>query len=279
LDLTTAQTIRRLYPLTRGRFRRRKLYRSWTDVARAFYLDLVTPDRPLPAAHPPRVVELHARSVQDPVFLRARHSDFMVFSEIFESGEYAPIRKWNLPVDATVIDLGGNVGLSALYFDSVMPKARIVVVEPDHANCAVAARNNARAIGAGRLKLIQAFAAGSDGEAGINRNFRSWAFRMDDTPGAAAERIRCASIPTLLTESGFETVDLLKCDIEGAEADLFRRCDGWIGRVNHLVVETHMPFRNADLYELLRQRGWHPEVLEESQDEKVGLTFLRKGAG
>jgi hypothetical protein len=58
------------------------------------------------------------------------------------------------------------------------------------------------------------------------------------TPGQAAD-LQATSIPALLEESGFAEIDLLKLDIEGAEAVLFSGDCDWLGRVRNIVIELH----------------------------------------
>ena len=47
-------------------------------------------------------------------------------------------------------------------------------------------------------------------------------------------------MPSILREFNISTVDILKVDIEGAEAQVFGPgCEEWLGRVRSLVVEVH----------------------------------------
>jgi len=247
-------------------------------VFKAFYLRATTPNGPTNEKH--RLIpglRLHLNGLPDPLYLRTANSDFLVFNEIFETGEYRPILQWNMPADPTVLDLGGNIGLASVYFASVLPKSRIVVVEPDGGNCEVIRRNTQGLTRAGRLRVIEAFVAARDGSAAIDRNARSWAFKMsNDSSSPSSEQIPCVSVSSLIRDTGFEHVDLLKCDIEGAESAVFADCREWIARVSHLIVETHAPYSNDDLYGHLRSAGWEFEVLKELQEDKVGLCFLRR---
>jgi hypothetical protein len=43
------------------------------------------------------------------------------------------------------------------------------------------------------------------------------------------------------------TVDLLKIDIEGAEAEIFANCQTWISRIKNLMIELHSPY-SEDLF-------------------------------
>lgn len=275
--MSSSSQLSRLYGYAKSRYQHRRIYRSGLDLLKAFYLRATTPDRPVAAS--PRLIpglRLQLNALPDPVYLRSANSDFLVFNEIFENEEYTPMRQWNLPADATIFDLGGNIGLASVYFGSILPKSRIMVVEPDAENSRLIRQNNQGMIRAGRLRVVEAFVAGEDGTAGIDRNARSWAFKMADGAAPDQEQIRCISMPRLIVESGFDHIDLMKCDIEGAEAGLFARCRDWIGQVSHLIVETHTPYRNVDLYQHLREAGWEFDVLKELQEEKVGLCFLKR---
>jgi FkbM family methyltransferase len=276
------QYLSRLYWTARERFQNRRIYGSSIDVTKAFYLMATTHDRP---PKPPRFLRSLRLTLRDlpgsvysscQVYLRRRDSDILVFREIFEGGEYRPIERWSLPPDATILDLGGNIGLASLYFESVLPQARIVAVEPDRANCHMIRRNCQAMIRDGRLRVLEAFVAATDGSAGINRNARSWALRMAGVEGPESEQIRCVSMPSLIRESGFERIDLLKCDVEGAEAQIFVHCRDWMHRVSHLIVETHAPYRNSDLHQHLRDAGWEFDLLQDDQGKKVGMSFLRR---
>ncbi len=272
----------RWYGFARGRWHKRRVYRSPVDLIKAVYLRISTPDGP--GSKPPRFIRglrIKLAGVDQPAWIRCGNSDFLVFHEIFEEGEYRDIARWHLPHDAKILDLGGNVGLAALYFGSTLPDSRIVVVEPDHENCQSIARNCEYMARSERVQIVEAFVAANDGSAAINRNARSWAFKMasEAQTREATERIRCISIPTLLQESGFDRVDLIKCDVEGAEAEIFVNCRNWIGRIGHLIVETHVPYRNEQLYADLRAAGWDFNILKETQEEKVGLVFLKGKTG
>ena len=218
---------------------------------------------------------LHLRKLPDPVYLRVANSDFLVLGEIFERDEYAQVKNWDLPKDARVVDLGANIGLASVYFVSLLPGAHIVAVEPDEENCGLIEKNCRRLLREDRLLVVRAFVAAQDGTAGIDRNVRAWAFQKVDAIEAGHEAVPCVSMMHLLRTSGFDRIDLLKCDIEGSERELFQSCSDWIGRVKHLIVETHKPYLVTDLYKDLRAAGWEFDVTFELQEELVGIAFLR----
>jgi FkbM family methyltransferase len=71
-----------------------------------------------------------------------------------------------------------------------------------------------------------------------------WGVQVPARPGAWNRLTRCYRIGTLLDDAAFDTVDILKVDIEGAELELFAHgAHQWLPRVRRVVVETHDRFR------------------------------------
>lgn len=214
-----------------------------------------------------RAVALRAAGITDPIMARLGTSDVSVVLEIIQNHEYKlaldHLRAAMPRPDAEpfILDLGANIGVSIRVWLARFPRARIVAVEPDAANLALAERNAAAAGGgtggASRVRFVQACVAGSDRNVRLERTGgveQSWAFRMAEGgaaiggTGQDAETIPAVSVPTLLKEAGITgEIDLLKCDIEGAEREVFETCGPWIGRVRAMVVEVHAPYRLDDL--------------------------------
>jgi|GEM_PF-3060901 len=221
------------------------------------------------------VCQLRMRSVP-PLSVRRGTSDFLVVSEIFERGIYRPALSWTLPDDARVLDLGANVGLASLFFSMHWPRCRIVAVEPDADNLRMLRANCASLLDAGRLQVVEGFAAVRDGTAAIDRSGAAFSYRKGQAVGDGQLRIECVSMPTLLARHGMQRVDLLKCDIEGSEQELFADCAAWIGAVRHMVVETHSPYGLKHLYADLDRAGWKFSILCDRQRTRVGLCFLER---
>lgn len=268
--------LNQLYRNARIAIWRRHGYRSLLDVPKDFLLRS-TAEIYARRGNPPVSwsLALHLRKLPDPVYLRVANSDFLVLGEIFDRDEYAQIRNWGLPADARIVDLGANIGLASVYFASLLPDAHVIAVEPDEENCRLIEKNCRRLLTGNRLHVVRAFAAARDGTAGIDRNVRAWAFHKVDGIDANHEAVPCVSMFRLLESSGFDRIDLLKCDIEGSERELFENCSAWIGRVKHLIVETHKPYAVTDLYNDLRSAAWDFEVTFELQEDPVGIAFLK----
>ncbi len=236
-----------------------------------------------------RTITLRLRGDFYALHLRLGTTDFQLVEEIFEHGEYAPAAAFTLP-DASkgggvVLDLGANIGLATRYFDRRHPSAHFIAVEPDFDNLRLLEINCRHLFDAGRLQTFHGFVAARDGYAAIDRTGGAWAIRKtdpgiapEDHPttgnGGAVELIPCLSVPTLLDRAGVDRVDLLKCDIEGSEAELFADCAAWIGRVDHLIVETHRPYTPADLYRHLTAAGATFDITHEHPAGQQHVCYL-----
>jgi len=74
----------------------------------------------------------------------------------------------------------------------------------------------------------------------------------------------------ILQTHGIGILDLLKCDIEGAEREVFAACDAWIGRVRCMVVEVHDGLGIPELAHALARAGGRFESVE-TGDPTVGI--------
>jgi len=134
--------------------------------------------------------------------------------------------------DPLIIDGGGNIGMSVLYFKSIYPAARIVCFEPDPTVFNVLTEN----VEGNHLNNVTLVNAGLGGEAGMV------AFEPDGSDGgrtAASGRmeVRMERLSAHLSEP----VDFLKLNIEGEELPVLQDAatNGLLRNVREMVVEYH----------------------------------------
>lgn len=134
-----------------------------------------------------------------------------------------------------IIDCGANIGLSAAYFSDMFPDAKIVAIEPEEGNCALARRN----CSAANVDVLQAAIASED-KAGvlIDPGVGGWGFRVEERESGA---VRMVSINSLLDDPAYAGCQpfIVKIDIEGFERELFARNTEWIDRFMLLIIELH----------------------------------------
>jgi FkbM family methyltransferase len=263
-------------------FGRDRIYRTRFDALKSLVLRISAevPRWPLiPVRRRPW--RLGLRDHAAPVYVRPSTSDYYVLRDLFEDEEYGPVAQFKLPGNPTILDLGGNIGLSVRYFLTRYPDARIGVVEPDQPNLDLLQANCREAIESGQVIPIRGFAAADDGQAEIDRSDLAWGYKKRDTAAgdASSELVPCLGIPGILRTARFDRIDLLKVDIEGAEKELFENCRHWIGRVDHIAVETHPPYSVDDLYAALRANDWPFEIVHEIRYTPAPRIFLRRARG
>ncbi|MGH7665079.1 MAG: FkbM family methyltransferase [Gemmatimonadaceae bacterium] len=175
-----------------------------------------------------------------PLLCRARTSDRDVFRQIFLEREYSCLD--GLADARTIVDCGANVGYSSAYFLSRYPRSRVIAVEPDPRNFAWLQRNlepygdrvSLRCSAIWRESAALAVAPGEFGDG------REWATQVRPARPGEVATIQALTIGDVLDDVGCERIDILKIDIEGAEAEVFRGdVSAWLGRVNNLVIELH----------------------------------------
>lgn len=207
-------------------------------------------ERPLPLEFTPDgclQMEYDGRTL----FLRPQTSDFLVFREVFLQDEYG-LRQSSRSY-GTVVDVGANAGM---FTCAVLPRAkRVVSVEAVRANHEHAVRNVTANGGSAGDVLHRALAARSDEQIRLYHNPRNsgghstaadWAGNSRRRQSAIRETndfelCTTISLGDLLERAGAARVDLLKCDIEGAEYDAFLDAPADVlSRIAELVMEVHV---------------------------------------
>jgi FkbM family methyltransferase len=180
------------------------------------------------------------------VALRLNSSDLPTFYQVFGMYEYdSP----SLPPSArTIVDLGANVGLAAVFFGLKYPQAEILAVEPEASNYSLMASNTA-ALGS-RVRKEHAAVWVHDGHINLQTDAEdgsslgAWGVRTSDRIDNASAVTKCFKLDTLLDQAGLSTVDILKVDIEGAELQVFSEgTEKWLPRVGMIIIETHDRFQ------------------------------------
>lgn len=168
-------------------------------------------------------------------------SDYGLFCEIFIDSPYSPEQYADV---TTILDLGANVGVSALYFRLLYPDARIHSFEPDPANVEQL-RHNARYLG--DVTIHEYAVSGENGEI---------SFYIDPHRGSSSSTqkhrdrqqeiiVETKTLESLFEELALDKVDILKFDIEGSEEAVFtnfRKFD----KIRFLFGEIHGDLCDAD---------------------------------
>jgi FkbM family methyltransferase len=206
-------------------------------------------------------------------------SDTDVFDQVFIRQEYRQALEWFSSVCpgetiSTILDVGANIGCTALFLSIQFPSASIFCLEPEASNYARLQLN----IGLNHQKKIRCFRGALSTQPGrlkLSRDFgdgKEWASRfVEDVANATAaenhESAEAVEIWGLLEKTGFATVDFLKMDIEGAEANLLRdsRFREFLKeKVRRVAIEVHETFmETAEAIDVLKSLNFKTHTVTE----------------
>ena len=246
--------------------------REWWLAVWRYYLQRY-PSAPLPGRS--AIIRINRPGVPGVFHARLVSSDCDMLNEIFVAGEYDRLVA-AAPRDVqTVLDLGANAGYSIRRWLLQWPGCHVVAVEPDAGNLAMC-RRNAAAVAGAHVSLIQACAVGVARKVYLATDDRECLFHVTSEPRGTP--IDGLTVPDILARNGVQgPIDILKCDIEGAEAEVFAHCTGWIRRVRLLTVEIHPPYTAEQLLAAIRAGGGLPEVLHVDESSGHGcVIFVRQ---
>lgn len=205
---------------------------------------------------------------------RFNRGDLQSLREVLTEEVYA----CELPlVPCSLLDLGANIGLWSLWMAERASEARkphILAVEPVAENARVTEANFQANALPGRV--IEAAVGRRSGEAWFEARAESNLGRVVGThDGVGRIRVPVIGIDDLLAQFPDGRVDVVKMDIEGAEAELLTDDVSWLSRVRALMVEWHED--RADPAPLIRNveaAGFQHQRLNVRRQDNLSL-FLR----
>lgn len=158
--------------------------------------------------------------------------------------EYAPPKELRLaPTEVrTVLDIGANVGATALYFSRIFPNAAIYCFEPAPDNFAVLQKNVANC---SRIRAFN-FGLGAKDEtlelfASDNPiNFGGYSLHATGSDTSKKLSIPVRNVAGALREIGVSAPDVIKVDTEGAEWDILTAFpEDVLRRASYVTGELH----------------------------------------
>ncbi|MGA0595494.1 FkbM family methyltransferase [Enterovirga sp. CN4-39] len=185
---------------------------------------------------------------------------------LFTPGTFDPVERAilseNMREGFTFIDVGANVGAYALFVASrAGPTARILAVEPQpeiYERLIFNIRLNAFPT----IKAVDCAIAEKPGEVTLfldPNNAGESSLKVVACSGATPIRVEARTLLDLIREEGFERVDAIKLDVEGAEdlilePFLAKAPDHLFPRI--LILENGLARWQADLSGLLAAKGY-----------------------
>ncbi len=179
-------------------------------------------------------VTLTFKSLRQPFTFRRINSHVDGIVQNVLRGEYDAHPPMSDP--KVMIDAGGFIGDLTCHWATRYPQARIITLEPNPENFRFAQLNIDRY--APNALLLNMGLWSCNTRLGIAGE--EMGSHLVDDPADAAESIAVIDVPTLMKEQGLTHIDVLKLDIEGAEAQVLGdTAAAWLPLVTMLIVEMH----------------------------------------
>jgi len=175
-----------------------------------------------------------------PFSYRPGTTDLLVLEQVFLDGEYQvePIAPESIEY---IVDLGSNIGVTAMFWAQRYPEALMVLVEPDPDNFKLLKRNTAAF--QHRCILINAAVSDRRGVTSFFRSDREYGHSILKGDDSVSEiQVKTLSVSDVLRESAFPRVDLFKMDIEGGESIVMPTIRTWPYAPKYLIAELHAPY-------------------------------------
>ncbi|MCG8310517.1 MAG: FkbM family methyltransferase [Cytophagales bacterium] len=188
------------------------------------------------------------------VYIRKnKNEDLDVFNSIFAGQYHIPIIKINS--DCTILDLGSNIGLSALHYKILFPKAKIFCYELDRENYIQAKKNlkNYNDVIVENKAIWYKNGLISYQKSGM----KSDAYHIGDDTHASIQ-VESLTIDEIIKKNNIQQIDFLKMDIEGAEIEIFENDSSldWLVIVNAINIEVHEKCYIPMIVKKLRYMGF-----------------------
>lgn len=182
-------------------------------------------------------------------------SEFMreIVRAVLEGREYPALRLPDGPPHV-ILDIGANIGATAVYFRASYPSARIFCYEPSPENFVWLAANTRGLVG------VEAFPYGLlDRETDCQLfSGESQCAQHSIIPNGGTtsryEQVRLRSAAQEMRDRGISEVSLLKIDTEGCELPILRSLLTTLKRIDTIAVEYHSEEDRRAIDDLLAER-------------------------
>jgi len=197
-------------------------------------------------------------------------SFYYEYRDIFMSKIYHFNSESKTPI---IIDAGGYIGLTTLYYKQVYPNANITVFEPDPYIYNILERN----IRTNNTKNVSLFNQGLGVKNGI------LPFYPDGADGGTihnAGQSRQIEVEIVkLSDYINKPIDMLKMNIEGMEKEVFEDIEKKLHFINEIIFEYHffhnLPQSLGHILQILDRQGFR-YLISDATSSKVTIPFSIK---
>ncbi len=188
------------------------------------------------------------------------------------------------PMKNVIVDIGANEGHWALYMHQHHPDAAIIAIEPNPNPLDLMKRNiisnNLENITVLPVAICDSNTTSTFETIDNVTSLGSFAIDRKERPWLTDERVRlievqCKRLDDLLELQDYDTVDLIKIDVEGAEVEVLKSAKKTLQKTRRLEVEYNNNENRQIVIEMLQNEGFKL-LLEHPYREGCGDLFFYK---
>lgn len=205
--------------------------------------------------------------------IRTKSTDLQALVNVLIIEEYC-FSGFEINENDTVIDIGGHIGLFALYSAKKCKKGKIFCYEPVQKNYQLLVEN---------IKINQISNVYHYNLAVSNVQNKIKVYLSDDDaahsiiePQNKFEIIDSISLKKIIDIHHIETCDFLKMDCEGAEFKILESLpDEYFNKIKKIVMEYHIFNNNFNSYEKMKERlqNLNFEIIIKNYSNELGLLY------
>lgn len=244
--------------------RRLALYKRLTQ------LHLTPPTRPI-ARSAEEVFAVRGGDRLLRLSLRENQSDWHTFAEVFLRDAYRdPLAAAGAQI-RTFVDVGAHIGLVSLLVKALHPSVQLLCVEPTAESANVLERNMAqngcdytlaRKAISGHVGTVPLHATGWWSSCTIVPQVAEQRIAREGRPehdlSLGPRQVETTTLDALFDAHGLDEVDVLKLDVEGAEAEVVFPGAKWLSRVRVLWLDLHDKYVDGPrVLSILEEAGYH----------------------
>jgi FkbM family methyltransferase len=178
------------------------------------------------------------------------HLNYLDAASLLSAFDVVVVKRWNdfssEKKNPVILDGGANIGISAIHYKRLFPDAVVTSFEPDPGACDVL-RRNLLANEIHEVEVVEKALWTNNGRTSFfseGADANRIVVEHDElkqlatlAPGAKQCEVETVRLADYLARTKF---DLVKLDIEGAEAEVIVDCGETLHNVNSMVIEFHL---------------------------------------
>ncbi len=209
--------------------------------------------------------------------LRTNTTDLQVFANVWILKEYQ-VEGFEISDNDVIIDIGGHVGLFALFALLNSPKGKIISIEPYPQNF-VLLNENMNNNNFHNVVLVNKAITNT------NKNLELFVDSSDDSAhsihgdGKNVIQIKGITLSEIMQENKISKCNMLKMDCEGAEFEIIESLpNDELLKIDKICLEYHIRENNESLLELLKKRleKMNYNVSIKPTNKFLGMLYAKK---